>query len=190
MPTAQKRMGQVFSGRICQIMRDAGLEAAIGKAGGVGALARALGIAQPSVSSWSRIPAERVLAVEELTQVSRSVLRPDLYPDDDSVAPREIDDLDRARAEQYSLLAVLLGKSPDAALLEALANLRGDSSDLGMAQIELASVASLVKRASGDAGILQPLHRRRTRRTAALRLLLSHGLPQRAPARACPRRFR
>lgn len=60
-------------------MRDAGLEQAIKAAGGVASLARAIGIAQPSVSAWSRIPAERVLAVEAITQVPRSVLRPDLY---------------------------------------------------------------------------------------------------------------
>jgi DNA-binding transcriptional regulator YdaS (Cro superfamily) len=60
-------------------MRDAGLEQAIRAAGGVASLARAIGIAQPSVSAWSRIPAERVLAVEAFTRVERSVLRPDLY---------------------------------------------------------------------------------------------------------------
>ena len=38
-------------------MRDAGLEQAIRAAGGVASLARAIGIAQPSVSAWSRIPA-------------------------------------------------------------------------------------------------------------------------------------
>ena len=47
--------------------------------GGVASLARAIGIAQPSVSAWSRIPAERVLAVEALTRVHRFILRPDLY---------------------------------------------------------------------------------------------------------------
>ena len=60
-------------------MRDTGLELAIKAAGGVASLARGIGIAQPSVSAWSRIPAERVLAVEALTQVNRFVLRPDLY---------------------------------------------------------------------------------------------------------------
>jgi len=60
-------------------MRDAGLEHAIKAAGGVGSLARALGIAQPSVSAWSRVPAERVLAIESITKVSRFTLRPDLY---------------------------------------------------------------------------------------------------------------
>jgi len=51
-------------------MRDAGLEQAIKAAGGVASLARAIGIAQPSVSAWSRIPAERVLAVEAVTRVA------------------------------------------------------------------------------------------------------------------------
>lgn len=60
-------------------MRDAGLEHAIKAAGGVASLARALGIAQPSVSAWSRVPAERVLAIESITKVSRFTLRPDLY---------------------------------------------------------------------------------------------------------------
>src|SRR5476649_1214487 len=60
-------------------MRDAGLEQAIRAAGGVASLARAIGIAQPSVSAWSRIPAERVLAIEALTRVHRFILRPDLY---------------------------------------------------------------------------------------------------------------
>jgi DNA-binding transcriptional regulator YdaS (Cro superfamily) len=65
-------------GEIGSTMRDAGLELAIKAAGGVASLARGMGIAQPSVSAWSRIPAERVLAVEALTQVNRFVLRPDL----------------------------------------------------------------------------------------------------------------
>src|SRR5256885_12206112 len=60
-------------------MRDLGLEEAIRVAGGVGALAKKLGISQPSVSNWSRVPAERVLSVEEATGVSRVTLRPDLY---------------------------------------------------------------------------------------------------------------
>jgi DNA-binding transcriptional regulator YdaS (Cro superfamily) len=81
-------------------MRDAGLELAIKAAGGVGSLARELGIAQPSVSAWSRIPAERVLAVEALTQVTRFKLRPDLYgPAEDQVKPHsEIDEIDQLRA--------------------------------------------------------------------------------------------
>src|SRR5258708_31426291 len=105
-------------------MRDAGLEQAIEAAGGVASLARAIGIAQPSVSAWSRIPAERVLAVEALTRVHRFILRPDLYglPSEDQVASKsqvnsqmrsEVDEIDQLRAAEYGLLSLLLGKAPD-----------------------------------------------------------------------------
>jgi molybdopterin-guanine dinucleotide biosynthesis protein B len=60
-------------------MRDWGLDEAIRVAGGVSALARKVGISQPCVSNWSRVPAERVVAVEAATGVSRALLRPDLY---------------------------------------------------------------------------------------------------------------
>ena len=55
-------------------MRDVGLEEAIRVAGGVGALAKKLGISQPSVSNWSRVPAERVLSVEAATGVGLSLI--------------------------------------------------------------------------------------------------------------------
>ena len=60
-------------------MRDIGLEEAIRAAGGITELARRIGISQPSVSNWDRVPAERVLAVESATMVGRAILRPDLY---------------------------------------------------------------------------------------------------------------
>jgi len=126
-------------------MRDAGITAAIEAAGGVGALARKIGIAQPSVSNWSRVPAERVIAVEAATGVHRSVLRPDLYgvPVDPSViAPMEVDELDVARSRQYALLAVLLSRAPDAALLARIATLRGDASPLGLARAALGEAAA------------------------------------------------
>lgn len=53
-------------------------------AGGQSALARLLELkSQGSVSGWiaaGRAPAERVLAIEAATGVSRHRLRPDLYP--------------------------------------------------------------------------------------------------------------
>ena len=55
-------------------MRDAGLCHAINAAGGVAQLARKIGIAQPSVSNWNRVPAQRVIAVEVATGVSRQQL--------------------------------------------------------------------------------------------------------------------
>lgn len=131
-------------GEVGCTMRDAGLEQAIRAAGGVASLARAIGIAQPSVSAWARIPAERVLAVEAVTRVERSVLRPDLYGSAEaqvSSAP-EVDEIDALRAAEYGLLSLLTGKAPDTGTLARIAQLKGDASDLGMAHVELAIAAS------------------------------------------------
>lgn len=52
-------------------------------AGGQSALARKLGCTSQAVSkmcSTGRVPAERVIAIEAATGVSRHELRPDLYP--------------------------------------------------------------------------------------------------------------
>src|SRR4051812_10525974 len=118
-------------------MREQGLDAAIRAAGGIGALARRLGISQPSVSNWARIPAERVLPVEEATGVDREILRPDLYGNQQG----EIEDVDVARAQEYALLSVLLARAPDAALLARLAQLRSDESPLGVAHGALGEAA-------------------------------------------------
>ncbi|QCI67910.1 Cro/CI family transcriptional regulator [Phreatobacter stygius] len=137
-------------------MRDGGLEAAIKAVGGVGALARALGISQPSVSNWQRIPPERVIAVETLTGIGRHQLRPDLYPEARSSikaameqalaeaearAAPETDEMDRLRAAEYGLLALLLFKVPTADVLAKVAALKGDASPLGMAHLALAEAA-------------------------------------------------
>src|ERR1700741_3983118 len=102
-------------------MRDVGLDEAIRVAGGIGALARKIGISQPSVSNWSRVPAERVVSVEAATGVSRALLRPDLYAE----PAGDIDEVDVARAQEYALLSALLARAPDAALLARLGTLRG-----------------------------------------------------------------
>ena len=121
-------------------MRDVGLDEAIRAAGGVGALARKVGISQPSVSNWARVPAERVVSVETATGVSRAVLRPDLYAEHPGTSG-DIDEVDAARAQEYALLSVLLARAPDAALLERLAGLRGDTTPLGLAHVALADAA-------------------------------------------------
>jgi TorA maturation chaperone TorD len=54
---------------------------------------------------------------------------------------RIIDEIDRARAQEYALLATLLTCSPDGQLLSRLAGLRGDASPIGMAHITLAEAA-------------------------------------------------
>jgi TorA maturation chaperone TorD len=124
-------------------MRDFGLEEAIRAAGGVSELARRLGISQPSVSNWERVPAERVLAVEAVTRVGREILRPDLFArgDDDEVVA-DLDEIDAARAQEYALLAALLARAPDADLLASLAQLRGDASPLGLTHVQLAEAAA------------------------------------------------
>jgi len=116
-------------------MADRGLQEAIRAAGGVTELARRIGISQPSVSNWTRIPAERVLAVESVSGIGRAILRPDLY------GQAGIDDIDLARAQEYALLANLLTRAPDANLLEQLGELRGDATPLGIAHVELAETA-------------------------------------------------
>jgi TorA maturation chaperone TorD len=121
-------------------MRDLGLEEAIRVAGGVGALAKKLGISQPSVSNWARVPAERVLLVEAATGVSRATLRPDLYAEHAGTAG-DVEEVDAARAQEYALISVLLARAPDAPLLQRLATLRGDASPLGLAHAALAEAA-------------------------------------------------
>ncbi len=118
-------------------MSDPGLAKAIRAAGGITELARRIGISQPSVSNWSRIPAERVLSVEAATGVARAILRPDIY--DEQLA--RLDDVDAARAQEYALLAVLLARAPEAGLLKRIARLRGDATPLGVAHAALAQAA-------------------------------------------------
>ena len=119
-------------------MRDPSLDQAIHSVGGVGALARKIGISQPSLSNSSRVLAERVKAI---TGIDRAALRPDLFgvPDADTV-----DEIDAARAREYALLAVLLRRAPNVDLLARLAALRGDLSALGLAHAALGEAAAAV----------------------------------------------
>lgn len=59
---------------------------AIDLAGGPAALAAKLDITPQAISQWKRVPAERVIAVEAASGVSRHDLRPDLYPRDEVAA--------------------------------------------------------------------------------------------------------
>src|SRR5260370_28716070 len=51
---------------------------------------------------------------------------------------RVVDEIDRARAQEYALLAILLSRSPDGEMIERVALLRGDASPLGAAHADLA----------------------------------------------------
>jgi TorA maturation chaperone TorD len=123
-------------------VRDPGLTRAIDKAGGVAELARKIGIAQPSVSNWNRVPAQRVIAVEAATGISRRELRPDLYDESEfAAAQRAVDPVDAGRAQQYLLLASMLSAPPSKKLLGELARLEGDDTPLGRAHAALAEAA-------------------------------------------------
>src|SRR6476469_1826799 len=119
-------------------MRDPGLAEAIQAVGGVSELARRIGISQPSVSNWDKVPAERVLAVEAATGIARVRLRPDLY----SEPSTEVDEVDLVRSQEYGLLATLLARAPDSELLSRLARLGGDATPLGVAHVALAEAAA------------------------------------------------
>tara|TARA_R110000787_G_scaffold121408_1_gene232274 strand:- start:256 stop:510 length:255 start_codon:yes stop_codon:yes gene_type:complete len=63
-------------GRIMEI------KSIIKKAGGQLKLARLLGISQPAVSQWERIPVEHVLIIEHMVGINRHEMRPDVYPEE------------------------------------------------------------------------------------------------------------
>jgi DNA-binding transcriptional regulator YdaS (Cro superfamily) len=60
-------------------MNSDSVRAAVKAAGGMRALARALEINYQSIQSWKRIPAERVVDVEQITGIPREKLRPDIF---------------------------------------------------------------------------------------------------------------
>lgn len=122
-------------------MRDQGLQHAIKAVGGISALARRLGVAQPSISTWSRVPAERVLAVESVSAVPRHILRPDLYPDD--AAPAPLDGVDDARMRLYLLLSHLVMKVPEERVLIDIKRLEGDDTPLGRAIAAVAAASDV-----------------------------------------------
>lgn len=62
---------------------NTGVKAAIDKMGGQRALADALGISQPHISDYLhgryRVPASRAVEIEQLTGVSKVLIRPDVF---------------------------------------------------------------------------------------------------------------
>jgi hypothetical protein len=57
-------------------------------------------------------------------------------------SPRTVDEIDRARAQEYALLATLLSRSPDAQLISSLSVIDGDPSPLGLAHTALGEAAA------------------------------------------------
>ena len=125
-------------------MRESGLDTAIQAAGGVSALARRIGVSQPAIPGWKRIPPDRVLAVEAATGIPRTLLRPDLYREAAPQPRPDLDEVSAARADIYALLAALLWRAPDAALLGQLAATPdpAGAGDLAAARAALARAAA------------------------------------------------
>jgi DNA-binding transcriptional regulator YdaS (Cro superfamily) len=81
MPDLSGRAFQM--GKRQTLKYDAGVQRALDAAGGPSALAQILGIKSQNISQWGKCPPHHVLKIEEMTGVSRHVLRPDIYPVDD-----------------------------------------------------------------------------------------------------------
>ncbi len=70
--------------------------------------------------------------------LSGGTLRNGAEPSSTAIASPTADEL---RAHEYSMLAVLLGRAPDHAVLDALSSLKGDITPFGLAHIHLAEAA-------------------------------------------------
>ena len=70
-----------------------------------------------------------------------------------SSCDRIVDEIDRARAQEYALLATLLARSPDAQLISRLALLDGDASPIGVAHTALAEAAARTNEEDAGTGI-------------------------------------
>lgn len=59
---------------------DGGIAALRKRPGMLAKIARELGLQRQATSKWTKVPAAHVLAVARISRISRSTLRPDLYP--------------------------------------------------------------------------------------------------------------
>ena len=88
-----------------------------------------------------RLPAAggstRTLSVEAVIDLASEILRPEARHEQ----PVDIGEFDAHRSQEYSLLAMLLSRSPDAATLNRIARLKGDATPLGLAHLALAQAA-------------------------------------------------
>jgi TorA maturation chaperone TorD len=104
--------------------------------GGVLELTDPTAASQLRVSNSSHVP-KPALSVEAVMDLASEIL----WPEVDHEQPVEIDDVDASRAQEYSLLAMLLSRTPDSGTLSRIAKLRGDATPLGLAHLALAQAA-------------------------------------------------
>lgn len=97
-----------------------------------------VGNSRPLASGLPGSRATRELSVDAVMDVARDIL----WPDDSRVERSAgVDDIDKIRAQEYSLLAMLLSRAPDAGALNRISQLRGDTTPLGVAHVALAQTA-------------------------------------------------
>lgn len=104
---------------------------------GVRPVGGVLDVPQLPASRLSTVPT-RPLSVEAVMDLESEIL----WPESSREQPLEIDSVDAHRAQEYSLLAMLLSHSPDAATLKRIAKLSGDATALGLAHLALAQAAA------------------------------------------------
>jgi len=92
---------------------------------------------RPLASGLPGSPARRELSVDAVMDVARDILWPDTAREEWSVS----DDIDEIRAQEYSLLAMLLSRAPRRVALNRISQLRGDTTPLGVAHAALAQIA-------------------------------------------------
>ena len=105
-------------------MSNRGTRAMIGNSGEAYEPIRKVDLAAPGFSDVSRIDDQDADSTTSAIEISSGIA-----------------DVDIARSKEYALLAALLARAPDAALLEGLAAIRGDSTPLGNAHAALAQAA-------------------------------------------------
>jgi hypothetical protein len=135
---------------------------------------------QLPVSRLSNVPT-RALSVEAVMDRER-----DPWPELGHEQPVEIDDFDANRAQEYSLLAMLLSRSPDGATLSRIAKLHGDATPLGLAHLALAQAAGNTAR-KGSSASISPFSLELDAASCFLRIILSHRLSQRTATGAIAR---
>jgi len=115
-----------------------GFQETVHAAGDMNQHTRRVGNSRPLASGLPGSPAARELSVDAVMDVARDILWPD---DSRGEWSAGVDDIDEVRAQEYSLLAMLLSRAPDADVLNRISQLRGDTTLLGVAHVALAQIA-------------------------------------------------
>jgi TorA maturation chaperone TorD len=115
-----------------------GFRKAVYATGAMKQYARRVGNSRPLAPGLMGSPAVRELSVDTVMNVARDILWPDDACEERSAGAHDIDEI---RAQEYSLLAMLLSRAPGRVALNRMSQLRGDMTPLGVAHGALAQIA-------------------------------------------------